>query len=118
MAKLIAARTTFAPIYPGYMNVSRDDDSFVIVTVRGDPETKADRFYICGFAADKGAHGRCTPGDERCNNYCNMAPQNGPMQDHPLPCSQTFEGKTAVVRLSSDEWRELLRELCVSDLGK
>lgn len=39
--------------------------------------------YICGYASDKGAPGRCTPGDDRCNNYCNLAPTKGPMQPHP-----------------------------------
>ena len=103
MAKYIAAHTKLTEIYPGYVNVSADDDGSIILTVRGDPETR-DGAYICGHAADKGAHGRCTPGDDRCNNYCNMAPQKGPMQDHPMPCSQTIEGKTAVVRLSRAEW--------------
>ncbi|MBN9137841.1 MAG: hypothetical protein J0I92_17605 [Phyllobacterium sp.] len=108
---LIAAHTTFAPLYPGYVNVSREDDGTVVITVRGDPVTHDDRSYICGHAADKGKHGRCTPGDDRCNNYCNLAPEKGPMQPHPLPCSQTFEGATSSVRLGSEEWSGLLREL-------
>ncbi|MER8394100.1 hypothetical protein NKH10_19610 [Mesorhizobium sp. M1340] len=111
MRKLLGALTTLGPIYPGYVNVSRDDDDSVVVTVRGDPEVRADSIYICGYAADKGAHGRCTPGDDRCNNYCNLAPQKGPMQDRPSPCSQTYEGKTATVRLSPAEWAELLKGL-------
>lgn len=108
---LITAYTKFDQIYPGYINFSREEDGSVVVIMRGDPVTHTDRSYICGHAADKGAHGRCTPGDERCNNYCNMAPQKGPMQDHPAPCSQTFEGKTAIVRLSADEWSRLLSDL-------
>lgn len=105
MRKLIAAHTTLALIYPGYVNVSREDDD-VIITVRGDPKIR-DGAYICGNPSDKGKHGRCTAGDENCNNYCNMAPQKGPMQDHPAPCTQTFEGETVTVRLSDDEWRAL-----------
>lgn len=27
----------------------------------------------------------CHPGDAVCNNYCNLAPQKGPMADHPAP---------------------------------
>jgi hypothetical protein len=111
MAKYMAACTTLAPISPGYVNVSRDDDGSVIITVRGDPETHADRAYICGHSVDRGKPGRCTPGDERCNNYCNLAPEKGPMVDHPAPCSQTFEGKTAAVRLSAEEWVRLFSEL-------
>lgn len=103
-SKLITACTTLAPIYPGYVNFSREDDGSVVVIVRGDPVIADDRAFVCGHATDKGAHGRCTPGDERCNNYCNMAPEKGPMQDHPAPCSQTFEGKTVSVRLSAHEW--------------
>lgn len=111
MTKLIAAYTTLAPIYPGYVNVSSDDDGSVVVTVRGDPDTRADGFYTCGHAADKGAHGRCTPGDDHCNNYCNMAPSKGPMVDHPKPCSRTFEGKTVSVRLTAAEWGSLFHAL-------
>lgn len=108
MSKLIAASTTMAPIYPGYVNFSREDDGSVTVITRGDPEVAEDRAYICGYARDKGQPGRCTPGDENCNNYCNMAPQKGPMQDRPKPCTQTFEGKTVSVRLTADEWKELV----------
>lgn len=42
-----------------------------------------EKTYVCGYASDKGQPGRCTPGDDRCNNYCNMAPAKGPMQPHP-----------------------------------
>lgn len=106
----IAAYTTLAPIYPGYVNVSREDDGAVVIRVRGDP-TIRDGAYICGYAPDKGKHGRCTPGDEYCNNYCNMAPQKGPMQDAPLPCTQVIEGATTAVRLTSAEWANLLLNL-------
>jgi len=27
----------------------------------------------------------CQPGDATCNNYCNMAPQKGPMAKYPPP---------------------------------
>jgi hypothetical protein len=109
MKKLIAAHTTFAPRYPGYVNVSREDGD-VIITVRGDPIVR-DAAYICGNPSDGGKPGRCLPGDENCNNYCNMAPEKGPMVDHPKPCVQTFEGKTVSVRLSVDEWTTLALEL-------
>lgn len=110
MSKLIGAYTTLAPSYPGYVNVSRDDDGLVVITVRGDP-TIREGCYICGFDRDKGRPGRCTPGDEHCNNYCNSAPEKGPMADAPLPCTHTDEGKTAIVRLTADEWVSLLAEL-------
>lgn len=111
MPKLIAAYTTLEPIYPGFVNVSRNDDGSVVIYVRGSPEIHADGAYICGFVADKGKPGRCTLGDHACNNYCNLATQKGPMVDSPAPCSQTFEGKTAAVRLTADEWVKLLEGL-------
>lgn len=107
MSKCLAAFTTLAPIYPGYVNVSRDENGGVVISVRGDPDVRAGA-YICGHASDAGRPGRCTPGDENCNNYCNLAPQKGPMVDEPKPCTQTFEGKLATVRLSADEWSALL----------
>jgi len=89
--------------YPGYVSINRNADGDVAVTVREAP-TVRDGFYICGFSADKGKPGRCTKGDDRCNNYCNMAPEKGPMQDHPAPCVQTFEGKTATFVVPAADW--------------
>lgn len=106
----LAAYTKLGSNYPGYVNVSREQDGAIAVTVRADPKVH-DGCYVCGHAKDKGAHGRCTPGDEHCNNYCNMAPQKGPMQDAPLPCTQVIEGATATVRLSAAEWQSLNSEL-------
>jgi hypothetical protein len=110
MNKLIGAFTTLAPVYPGYINVSQEVGGAVVITMRGDPIIR-DGAYICGNPSDKGKPGRCLPGDENCNNYCNMAPQKGPMQDHPKPCVQTFEGKTVSVRLTAEEWAALSAEL-------
>ena len=89
--------------YPGYVSINRDADGNIAVTVREAPLVR-DGSYICGFAADKGQPGRCTPGDERCNNYCNKAPAKGKMQDHPAPCVQTFEGKQATFTVPADQW--------------
>lgn len=110
MAKYMAAHTTFAPIYPGYVNFSRDDDGSVIVIARGDPKI-VDGIYICGHASDRGKPGRCTPGDDRCNNYCNMAPEKGKMQNSALPCQQTYCGETVSVRLSPEALADLLSKL-------
>lgn len=100
---LIGAYTKPNANYPGYINASRDGDR-VILTMRGDP-TSCDAAYICGLAPqDKGQLGRCTPGDEHCNNYCNLAPEKGSMQDQPKPCVQIFEAPTVTLSLSTDEW--------------
>lgn len=63
MRKYIAACTTMAPSYPGYVNFSHDDDGSVVVITRGDPT-----------------------GDGH-------------------------EGKTVSVRLTADEWKELIAEI-------
>lgn len=110
MNKTIAAYTKAGAEYPGYVNATREDDGTVSLTVRADPQ-KREGCFICGHASDKGKLGRCTPGDDNCNNYCNMAPQKGPMQDAPLPCTQIFEGDTSVIALSADEWDALVRDI-------
>lgn len=94
------------PSYPGYVSINREPSGDVTVSVRSEPRVEKDRSYICGFAKDKGAPGRCTPGDERCNNYCNMAPEKGPMQDHPLPCTQVFAGSYASFTVPAAEWEK------------
>lgn len=111
---LIAAHTTFSPAYPSYVNISEGAEGSVSITVRGDP-VERDGSYICGFAADKGRHGRCTPGDEHCNNYCNMAPQAGPMADAPKPCRQTISGDYAWVTLTADAWAALRAQILLGD---
>lgn len=107
MSRCISARTNPDATYPGYVNFTREEDGSVSVTVRGDP-TKRDGAYVCGFARDKGQPGRCTPGDDRCNNYCNLAPQKGPMQRAPLPCTQVICGETVKVTLTSEAFASLL----------
>jgi hypothetical protein len=99
----IFAYTAPSGQYPGYVSINRTPEGDVEVTVRSAPKIQ-EGSYICGFARDKGQHGRCTPGDSFCNNYCNMAPEKGPMQDHPLPCTQVFEGKTSVFTVPADQW--------------
>jgi hypothetical protein len=110
MRKCIAAWTSLAPVYPGYVNFSHDDDGSIIVSVRGDPTTR-DGAYICGYERDKGQPGRCTPGDAHCNNYCNKAPQKGPMADRPKPCTMTNTGETVMARMTAAEFAEFVREL-------
>lgn len=90
--------------YPGYVSINRAENGDVVVTVREEP-TVRDGVYICGFAADRGKPGRCTPGDDRCNNYCNMAPGKGKMQDRPADCVQVFEGRTVHYTVPAAEWK-------------
>lgn len=110
MKKCIAAHTNPGADYPGFINFSREADGSVTVHFRGNPEVRENSSYICGFDRDKGKPGRCTPGDDRCNNYCNMAPEKGKMQEHPAPCRQTIEGKTGTLTLTAEAFAALIAE--------
>lgn len=110
MTDLVTAYTKPGVSYPGYVNITRQDDGSVRLIVRADPETEHGCF-ICSNARDKGQPGRCTPGDERCNNYCNLAPEKGPMQPHPADCDHMREGVTATLTLSEVEWGEVVASI-------
>ena len=89
--------------YPGYVSINRDQNGDITVTVREAARVR-EGVYVCGFAADKGKPGRCTPGDQFCNNYCNMAPLKGAMQDSPLRCTHVDEGKQATFTVPAEHW--------------
>lgn len=108
-AALINAHTN-PGLNPGYINFTRQADGTVSVILRGDP-TKFEGAYICGYAADRGKPGRCTPGDVSCNNYCNMAPEKGPMQATPAACSQVRSGETVSLTLSAADYEALIAGL-------
>lgn len=109
MSKCISAHTNPGAEYPGFINFTREEDGSVSVTARGDP-LQRDGVYVCAWARDKGQPGRCTPGDDHCNNYCNMAPQKGQMQKAPLPCTQVFCGETVKVTLTGGAFAALINE--------
>jgi hypothetical protein len=92
--------------YPPYANITIDGDE-VTITVREAPKIR-EGCYVCGYAADRGQPGRCTPGDANCNNYCNMAPEKGPMQDHPLPCTHIDCGQTVQMTMPKAEFDAML----------
>ena len=102
-AKLIGAYTKNSGSYPGYVNASQDGDTVTLI-VRGDPSVRENSSFICAHAHEKGQLGRCTPGDEHCNNYCNMAPEKGPMQDSPKTCTQVIESSTVRLTFTTEEW--------------
>lgn len=79
--------------YPPFINISEAEDGKVRVSLRANP-TVREGVHVCGFPKDRGQLARCTPGDENCNNYCNMAPQNGPMADAPIPITFPVCGDT------------------------
>lgn len=92
--------------YPGYVSINRQLSGDVEITVRSAPVIK-DGIHVCAHARDAGP-GRCTPGGPTCNNYCNMAPEKGPMQDKPLPATHTIQGSIASMTLPAKEWERLL----------
>lgn len=98
----IFAYTALSGSYPGFVSINRDAEGNVTVAVREAP-TIREGVHVCANPSDAGP-GRCTPGGSTCNNYCNMAPQKGPMQDHPLPATHTIEGKGATFTVPSEEW--------------
>ena len=110
MSKCISAHTNPGVDYPGYINFTREDDGTVSVFLRGDPSTVEGR-YVCGNPSDKGKPGCCTPGDDNCNNYCNSAPQKGPMQKAPASCSHVKCGETTKLTLSAAAFEVLIAEL-------
>lgn len=87
--------------YPGYVSINRMANGDVSVTVREAPTIHEDGVYVCSY---QGGPGRCTPGGSTCNNYCNMAPEKGPMMDRPLPCRQVIEGRTVRFVVPADRW--------------
>lgn len=103
MENLIGAYTKAGTDYPGYINI-KDTGTGVEITVRGDP-TYFEGAFVCGYGSVKGHPGRCTPGDDHCNNYCNRAPEKGPLQDRPnIDYSAYTQGSTSLLSLTYEEW--------------
>lgn len=102
MRENIFAYTAPGGAYPGYVSINRTESGDVEVTVR-EPGTSFAGVYVCANASDP-APGRCTPGGPTCNNYCNLAPQNGPMQPAPMPCQHNDCGKQASFVVPASAW--------------
>ena len=93
---VLLAHTRAVGSYPSYLNITQDEAD-VVVTVREAPIVR-EGVYVCAHKRDAGP-GRCVAGGPTCNNYCNAAPEKGPMQDRPLPCTHTEAGRTVTVRV-------------------
>lgn len=103
MTHNLFAYTPVGMSWPGYVSINRLPNGDVEVTVRGKPTVREGAF-VCGNPRDRDKPGRCTPGDLKCNNYCNMAPGKGPMQPHPLPCTYVDAGPTVSFVVPAAEW--------------
>ncbi len=106
----ISAFTNPGCDFPSYINFSQDGPDTVVITMRGDA-TPVNGFHICGHIKDKGKPGRCTPGDRNCNNYCNLAPEKGNMQDSPSQCSYYRCGETQQMTMSVDNFKTFIAEM-------
>lgn len=107
MGTCIAAHTNLDQTYPGFINFTRNDNGTVTAIVRGDPKND-EGCYVCVPSVFRGQPGRCTPGDDRCNNYCNLAPEKGPMQKAPADCTHIREGATVSLKLSAAAFEALI----------
>ena len=116
MTKNIYAHTASGADYPEYISVNETDDpDQFAITVRSKP-TVRQGVYICGFARDKGKPGRCTPGDENCNNYCN-SDLTRKIADSPLECEHTTEGETATISLTMQQMEDLAGAIIRANTG-
>lgn len=97
-----AAVTTLDPVYPPYINCTRNDDGSVRVIIRGTP-SEVDGVAVCGQD--------CRPGSDRCNNYCNQAPDKGAMAQRPPAMRHIKCGETVSLTLSADEFATLCAAL-------
>jgi hypothetical protein len=102
----IFAYTAMGGSYPGYVSINRLENGDVEVTVRSAP-TVYEGVTVCSHEPGLG---RCTPGGPTCNNYCNMAPEKGAMQDRALPWTHTREGASASFVVPAAEWPALTGE--------
>lgn len=116
MSRVIAAHTKADPSFPGFVNVSAMSDGTVAIVMRTDPHVSKG-IFICGHRTERGMPGRCTPGDENCNNYCNMAKEKGAMQDAPKPCDVLRVGVTTRLVLSAEAWADI-RAAIIADMGR
>ena len=110
MNGFIFAHTEVGSSFPGYMNFTKLEDGRVQLIVRS-PAKVTTGAYLCGHAEDKGKHGRCTPGDENCNNYCNKASGKGPMANKPKDCETVRMGETARIIISAADFDTLCTAL-------
>lgn len=87
------AHTKGSITFPGFLNLKQDGEDFIL-TVRGDPKEYRG-IAVCGV--------NCLPGGPLCNNYCNLAPQKGPMQKGPVAMDHVKCGEQVQLRLTREE---------------
>ena len=93
--KNVLAYTDLGSGYPGFISINRNDAGDVAVHVRAAP-VMIKGVRVCGHD--------CHPGKFGCNNYCNRAPEIGPMADRPADCTHTREGAQASFTIPAAAW--------------
>lgn len=106
VAENIFAFTEPGSEYPGYVSINRLENGDVSVSVRAKPK-RGNGSRVCHSERDAGPYD-CYPGSPHCNNYCNLAPQKGPMQDHPERVDWVKEGALVELIVPSAQWPEEL----------
>lgn len=104
MHKNIFAFTAEGSEFPEYVSINRLDNGEVSITIREKPSSGSGA-RICRNKGDAGAYD-CFPGGPHCNNYCNMAPSKGPMQDAPAAVDWVKPGAVAEIVLPAGVWPE------------
>ena len=88
--------------FPGYVSINRLENGDVEVTVR-EAGTVHEGINICRSERND-MPGNCYPGGPTCNNYCNRAPEKGPIQDRAAPCVYNKPGGTASFIIPAEKW--------------
>jgi hypothetical protein len=94
--------------YPQFVNFSVEGDE-VVISVRA-KQTEVDGVRICGQT--------CQPGGFGCNNYCNMAPDKGPMADKPEDFTHHNVGAQAEMRLPRETAIQIMGEALAKLMGE
>lgn len=106
----MAAHTPNVSPYPPYINIGVTSDGAVRVTLRARAKSHHG-VYVCGYhPRDSRTAGRCTPGNQHCNNYCNMSPERGPMQDSPRDCVHIDCGPVVAADFDREAMIQVLEE--------
>ncbi len=107
MSENIFAYTAPGSNFPGFVSINRLPNGDVSVSVRaaGTGPHKGSR--VCRHRKDATGYD-CYPGGPHCNNYCNMAPQKGPMQDHPEQIEYYKPGDQSEFTVPADEWAKFI----------
>ena len=99
----IFAYTAPGADFPGFVSINRLPNGDISISVRAAPTGPHNGVRVCKNRADATGYD-CWPGGPHRNNYCNMAPQKGPIQDAPEAIEYYKEGDLSEFVIPADEW--------------